>query len=78
MDKKLRSTIAEFILGKRKSLTLEGNPQVIAVIYEAAMTSRHLMLALESTDPDRLQEALVNKRTAVERFRRFTGNSWDL
>lgn len=78
MDKTLRSSIAEFILGKRKSLTLEGNPQTIAVLYEAAMSSRNLMMVLSGTDPEQLQVALQRKREAVERFKRFTGKNWDL
>jgi hypothetical protein len=78
MDKFLKKSLVEFILGSRKSLTLEGEPRLIAVIHEAAMSSRQLMLALETCDPEALQSALARKREAVTRFEKFTGKSWNL
>jgi biotin synthase-related radical SAM superfamily protein len=42
------------------------------------MSSRNLMIALETCDPEALQAALARKREAVSRFEKFTGKSWNI
>jgi hypothetical protein len=78
MDKTLKRNLAEFVLGKRKTLVLEGSPVLIAVIYEAAMASRELLITLENKDIDGLSAALSRKKEAVNRFREHTGQNWSI
>lgn len=77
MEPKLKKALVEYIVGRR-SLTLVGNPQVLAVVYEAAKASRELVEALNSGDIDRTTDAVENKRCAVERFERVTGKVWGI
>lgn len=78
MDKTLKRNLAEFVIGKRKSLVIEGSPVLIAVIYEATMASRELLLALEGSDVESLRAALSRKKDAVRRFRDHTGQNWSI
>lgn len=78
MDKTLKRNLAEFVIGKRKSLIIEGSPITVAVVYEAAMASRELLLALESNDVESLRSALTRKREAVRRFQDHTGQNWSV
>jgi hypothetical protein len=76
MDKRLKRQLAEFILGERKELELYGNPQTLALFHEAAMSSRELVLALESGNPEVVNSALCRKREAVRMFEQNTGKRW--
>ena len=78
MDKKLKKTLAEFILGERKELELYGNPQTLALVHEAAMSSRELVLALASGSSERVSEALLRKREAVRMFEQHTQQKWSI
>jgi hypothetical protein len=77
MAPKLKRAIVEYIMGSR-SLTIIGQPQVLAVIYEAARTSRVLKEALESGDISATIKAVEDKRRAVERFEKITGKTWGI
>jgi hypothetical protein len=78
MDKKLKRTLAEFILGERKELELYGNPKTLAIVYEAAMSSRELVLALESGSSDSVSAALLRKREATRMFEQHTAQKWSI
>jgi len=78
MDNTLKRNLAEFVIGKRKSLVIEGSPLTVAVVYEAAMASRELLLALEHSDVESLRSALARKKDAVRRFRDHTGQDWTI
>ena len=77
MEPELKKALVEYIMG-RKSFTIVGHPQILAVIYEAAKTSRILRETLNSGDIDSTILAVENKRKAVERFERITGKSWGI
>lgn len=76
MDKTLKRNLAEFVIGKRSSLVIEGSPVAVAIVYDAAMASRELLLALEGNDVEGLRAALARKKEAVRRFREHTGQNW--
>ena len=78
MDKRLKRALVEFVLGERKELQLHGNPRDLAVIHEAATSSRQLVIALESGDPDRVNEALQRKKEAVRIFEQHTSQKWSI
>jgi hypothetical protein len=78
MESIIKKSLAEYISGRRKTLTLVGDPVFISVMYEAANTSRKLLLALREGKIDEVSNALEQKRIAVSRFERVTGQSWGL
>ena len=77
MAPELKKALVEYIMG-RKSFTVVGHPQVLAVIYEAAKASRILRETLASGDIEATTLAVENKRKAVERFERITGKNWGI
>ena len=77
MQPKLKRALVEYIMGQR-TLTIVGQPQILAVIYEAAKASRTLKETLESGDIEATIIAVENKRKAVERFERITGQTWGI
>lgn len=77
MEPNLKKALVEYITGQR-SITIVGKPQILAVIYEAARTSKLLREALDSGDIEATILAVENKRLAVERFERITGHTWGL
>lgn len=78
MEPIIKKSLVEYISGRRKTLTLVGDPVFISVVYEAANTSRKLLLALREGRIDEVSSALEQKRIAVSRFERVTGQNWGL
>jgi len=78
MEPIIKKSLVEYISGRRKTLTLVGDPVFISVMYEAANTSRKLLLALREGKIDEVASALEQKRIAVSRFERVTGQNWGL
>jgi len=78
MEPIIKKSLVEYISGHRKTLTLVGDPVFISVMYEAANTSRKLLLALREGKIDEVASALEQKRIAVSRFERVTGQNWGL
>ena len=78
MTPELKKIIAEYIIGVRRELTLVGQPTTIAVVAEAAKSSRKLYETLETGDVEKVSTALESKRLAVSRYERVFGIDWDL
>jgi hypothetical protein len=78
MEPIIKKSLVEYISGRRKTLILVGDPVFISVMYEAANTSRKLLLALREGRIDEVSSALEQKRIAVSRFERVTGQNWGL
>ena len=78
MDKRLKRTIAEFVLGERREIEFLGSPKVLALVHEAALSSRELVLALESGETERVKAALLRKREAVRIFEQYTKQKWSI
>jgi hypothetical protein len=78
MTPELKKIIAEYIIGARRELTLVGQPTTIAVVAEAAKSSRKLYETLETGDVEKVSTALESKRLAVSRYERVFGIDWDL
>jgi hypothetical protein len=78
MEPIVKKSLVEYISGHRKILTLVGDPLFISIVYEAANTSRKLLLALREGKIDEVSRALEQKREAVSRFERVTGQNWGL
>jgi len=78
MDKRLKRKIVEFVLGKTSEIEIHGPPKTLAVIHEATMSSRELVLALESGETERVKEALHRKKEAVRIFEQYTSQKWSI
>jgi hypothetical protein len=78
MEPIIKKSLVEYISGRRKTLTLVGDPVFISVMYEAANASRKLLLALQEGKIDEVSSALERKRIAVSRYERVTGQNWGL
>ena len=78
MEPIFKKSLVEYISGSREILTLIGDPSLISIIYEAANTSRKLLLALQDGKIEEVSRALEQKREAISRFERVTGQSWSL
>lgn len=78
MDEVLKKSLAEYICGIRKELVLEGPPSLIAMVYEAATSSRELFESLETNNFEMVQKSILRKKRAVKRWESFTGVEWGL
>jgi hypothetical protein len=78
MRKETKKIIAEYISGKRSEVSIKGNPLLVAIIYESIEASRGLLDALRSFDVDRIKQAILNKKIAIERYEKVTGKEWEL
>jgi hypothetical protein len=78
MAPELKKSIAEYVIGERKEVTISGSPLVVSVIYEAARASRNLMLALKNGNIDSISSAIEEKRVAVSRYEKVFGADWNL
>lgn len=78
MEPIIKKSLVEYISGRRDTLVLVGDPIFISIMYEAVATSKKLLLALKEGDIDGVASALEQKRIAVSRFERVTGQNWGL
>jgi hypothetical protein len=79
MEPTLKKSILEYVLGRRKALEISGPPQLLATLYEAIESSRALLLTLrEGSNHRALRESLERRQRAAERYKRVTGEDWDI
>jgi len=79
MQPELKKPILEYVLGQRKKLEIVGPPIVIATIYEAAESSALLLSALrEEKDAKTVRSLMDRRKTAALRFKKITGEDWDI
>jgi hypothetical protein len=79
MDRKLRSNLANYILGNTQELQVVGNPLLLATLYEVTQASRELLECLrrESSETE-IANAIQKKKDASTRWKKFTGDTWSL
>lgn len=79
MQPEIKKSILEFVLGKRKELEIVGPPALVATIYEAADSAAQLLRALREERGSSDVRGLMERRlAAAERFKRLTGEDWDI
>jgi len=79
MEPSLKKSILEYILGNRKKLEITGSPQLIATLYEAIESSRSLLSNLRrGVDYRTLRESLERRQKAADRYKKVTGEDWDI
>lgn len=79
MDRKLRSNIANYILGNTRELKIVGNPLLLATLHEVTQASRELLECLRSDSSEtEIVESVARKKEAARRLEAFTGRKWDL
>jgi hypothetical protein len=79
MQPEIKKSILEFVLGKRKELEIVGPPALVATIHEAADSSAQLLRALrEELGSSTIRQLMDRRRIAAERFKRLTGEDWDI
>lgn len=78
MEPILKKAIAQYIYGSLTEITFVGDPIFISLLKEATESSKNLMLALREGNLDKVNIALQNKREAVLRYEKVTGNPWGL
>jgi DNA-directed RNA polymerase specialized sigma subunit len=79
MDRKLRSNIANYILGNTRELQFVGNPLLLATLHEVTQASRELLECLRRDSSEtEIAESIGRKKTAVRRWENLTGSKWDL
>ena len=79
MQPDLKKSILEYVLGKRKELELVGPPALIATIYEAAESASSLLRALrEEKNEETIQSLMKRRQNAANRFKKLTGEDWDI
>ena len=79
MDRKLRSNIANYILGNTRELKIVGNPLLLATLHEVTQASRELLECLRSDSSEtEIVESVARKKEAARRWEAFTGRKWDL
>lgn len=79
MDRKLRSNIANYILGNTRELQLVGNPLLLATLHEVTQASRELLECLRrDSSENEIAESIGKKKAAAKRWENLTGNKWDL
>ena len=79
MDKRLRSTLASYILGETRELNIVGNPILLATLHEVTQASRELLECLRRDSSEtEIAESLTRKTEAAKRWKRVTGRNWDL
>jgi len=79
MQPEIKKSILEYVLGTRRELEIVGPPIVVATIYEAAESSSALLRALrEELDAKTVRGLMERRKIAAERFKRVTGEDWDI
>jgi len=79
MQPEIKKSILEYVLGTRRELEIVGPPIVVATIYEAAESSSALLRALrEERDAKTVRGLMERRKIAAERFKRVTGEDWDI
>ena len=79
MDRKLRSNLANYILGNTQELQVVGNPLLLATLYEVTQASRELLECLRRDSSEtEIATAVQRKRDASMRWKKFTGVNWSL
>jgi hypothetical protein len=79
MQPEIKKSILEYVLGTRRELEIVGPPIVVATIYEAAESSSALLRALrEERDAKTVRRLMERRKVAAERFKRVTGEDWDI
>lgn len=79
MQPEIKKSILEYVLGTRRELEIVGPPIIVATIYEAANSSSELLRALrEEKDPQTIRKLMERRKVAAIRFKRVTGEDWDL
>jgi len=79
MQPELKKSILEYVLGARRELEIVGPPIVVATIYEAAESSSSLLRALrEENDANTIYKLIERRRKAADRFKKVTGEDWDI
>lgn len=79
MQPEIKKSILEYVLGTRRELEIVGPPVVVATIYEAANSSSELLRALrEEEDPKTIRKLMERRKVAAARFKRVTGEDWDI
>ena len=79
MQPEIKKSILEYVLGTRRELEIVGPPVVVATIYEAANSSSELLRALrEEKDPKTIRKLMERRKVAAARFKRVTGEDWDI
>jgi hypothetical protein len=79
MENELKQAILEYITGARKELEISGPPRAIASLHEAIVSSKDLFVLLhENKNPSLISEAYKRRKVALERFKKETGDNWDI
>lgn len=79
MEPTLKKSILEYVVGKRKTLEISGPPRLIATLWEAAESCRSLLHTLrQSSEPERVREAMERRQVAAKRWKDLTGEDWDI
>jgi hypothetical protein len=79
MQPELKKSILEYVLGERKELELVGPPALIATIYEAVESASLLLRALrEEKNEEAIQALMKRRKSAANRFKKLTGEDWDI
>lgn len=79
MQPEIKKSILEYVLGKRRELEIVGPPIVVATVHEAAESSALLLRALrEERDAATVRALMERRQIAAARFKRVTGEDWDI
>lgn len=79
MDTTLKQAILEYITGARKELEISGPPRAIAALHEAIESSKNLFVLLhENKNTSLIPEAYKKRQEAILRFKKETGDNWDI
>jgi len=79
MEPELKKSIIEHVLGKRKKLEITGPPQLLAALYEAVEASKNLLKNLrEGRSTDVIRQSLERRQNAADRYKKVTGEDWDI
>jgi len=79
MEPTLKKSILEYVLGHRKILEISGPPQLLATLHEAIESSKALLSNLKRGSSHKtLRESLERRQRAAERYKRVTGEDWDI
>lgn len=79
MENDLKLAILEYITGVRRELEITSSPHAAAALYEAIESSKDLYEKLiKESNFDEAQAAIKRRKEAIFRFKKITGNDWDI